>query len=108
MTYLVMLTDRAHVEMEAAFSWWAEHRSQAQAAQWYNAFADAIESLANDPDRCPISRENNQFPYEIRDLYFGIGRRRTHRAVFTIRKDLVLVLAIRHLAQQDLSPDDLA
>ena len=108
MSYTVVLTDRAHAELEAAHSWCAEHRSRAQAAQWYNALADAIESLANDPDRCPISRENNQFPYEIRDLYFGIGRRRTHRAVFTIRKDLVLVLAIRHLAQQDLSPDDLA
>ena len=41
MTYPVMLTDRAHVEMGAAYSWWAEHRSQAQAsavAHWWSAF----------------------------------------------------------------------
>ena len=108
MTHVVVLTDRAHAEMEAAYLWWAEHRSQTQAARWYNTFADAIESLATHPDRYPLSRENDRFPDEIRDLSFGIGRRRTHRAVFTIRQDMVLVLAVRHLAQQDLSPDDIA
>ena len=106
MNYPVVLTDRAHAEMEAAYLWWAENRSQSQAAKWYNAFAEAIESLAKNPARCPVSRENDQFPNEIHDLYFGIGRRRTHRAVFTIRRDLVLVLSVRHLAQQDLTPDD--
>ena len=107
MTHHVVLTDRAHAEMEAAYLWWADNRSRVEAAKWYNAFADAIESLANNPERCAVSRENEQFPYEIRDLNFGIGRRRTHRAVFTIRREMVLVLTVRHLAQQDLSPDDL-
>ncbi len=107
MTHRVVLTDRAHADMESAYQWWADNRSQVQAAKWYNAFADAIESLANNPERCAVSREHEQFPYKIRDLYLGIGRRRTHRAVFTIRGEMVLVLAIRHLAQQDLSPDDL-
>jgi plasmid stabilization system protein ParE len=108
MTHVVVLTDRAHAEMEAAYLWWAEHRSRSQADRWYNAFADAIESLASNPDRCRLARENDCFPCEIRDLNFGIGRRRTHRAVFTIRRDMVLVLAVRHLAQRELSPDDVA
>ena len=103
----VWLTDRAHVEMEAAYLWWAEKRSQAQAIKWSNVFAEAIKTLANSAERCAVSQENDQFPYEIRDLYFGIGRRRTHRAVFTIRRDMVLVLAVRHLAQQALTPDDI-
>ena len=103
----VVLTDRAHADLEAAYAWWAENRSETQAANWYNAFADAIESLANNPQRCGVSRENDEFPIVIRDLLFGVGHRRTHRAVFTIRPDLVLVIAIRHLAQRDLSPDEL-
>ena len=107
MTYDVVLTDRADAEMEAVYQWWAENRSQSQAAKWYNTLADAMESLANNPDRCPLARENDRFPMEIRDLYFGVGRRRTHRAVFTIRPDKVLVLSIRHLAQRDLTPDEL-
>ena len=106
MNYQVVLTDRAHADLEAAHAWWAENRSEAQAAKWYNAFADAIESLASNPERCILSRENGHFPFQIRDLYFGIGRRRTHRAVFTVRPDMVLVIAVRHLAQQDLSIDD--
>jgi plasmid stabilization system protein ParE len=103
----IVLTDRANGQMEAIYQWWAENRSKGQAAKWYNTFADAIESLAHNPERCAVSRENGRFPFEIRDLNFGVGRRRTHRAVFTIRHDIVLVLAIRHLGQQNLSPDDL-
>ncbi len=107
MNYQVVLTDQAHADLEAAHAWWAGNRSETQAAKWYNAFADAIESLATNPLRCILSRESGQFPFQIRDLYFGIGRRKTHRAIFTVRPDMVLVIAIRHLAQRDLSLDDL-
>ena len=107
MTHRVVLTDRAHEQLEAGYRWWAENRSHTQADRWYNAFADAIESLSSNPDRHGISGEKDRFPYEIRDLYFGIGRGRTHLAVFTIRGDMVLVLAVRHLAQRDLTPEDL-
>ena len=106
MNYQVLLTDQAHANLEAAYAWWADNRSQTQAAKRYNAFAGAIESLATNPQRCAVSRESGDFPFEIRDLYFGIGRRPTHRAVFTIRPDRVLVIAIRHLAQRDLSLND--
>ncbi len=102
----VVLTDRAHADLEAAYSWWAEHRSREQAANWYNKFAEAIESLADQPERYSLSHESSRFPFQIRDLRFGIGKRATHRAVFTIRKDMVLVLAIRHLAQREITPGD--
>ena len=106
MTYKVALTDRAHDELDHACTWWAENRSPEQALKWYNGFIRAIRSLANDPQRCPLAAENDAFPYEIRQLTYGLGKRPTHRAVFTIRPDLVLVLRIRHLAQQRLSPDN--
>jgi len=107
MKYLVVLTDRAHADLEAAHSWWAENRSREQAEKWYNKFADAIESLADQPERFTLSYESSQFPFPIRDLRFGIGKRSTHRAVFTIRNDMVLVLSIRHLAQRAITPDEL-
>ena len=107
MKYLVVLTDRAHDDLEAAYSWWAENRSPEQACNWYNKFADAIESLATEPERHPVSYESHKFPIPIRDLRFGVRRRPTHRAVFTIRKDMVLVLAIRHLAQREITPDEI-
>jgi hypothetical protein len=51
-------------------------------------------------------RENDTFAYEVRQLAYGLGRRFTHRAVFTIRENDIVILAIRHLAQSDILPDD--
>ncbi len=44
MNYQVLLTDQAHANLEAAYAWWADNRSQTQAAKWYNALAGAIDS----------------------------------------------------------------
>jgi hypothetical protein len=46
-------------------------------------------------------------PIEIRELAYGLGRKPTHRALFAIRPDAVIVYAIRHTAQADVTPDDL-
>jgi plasmid stabilization system protein ParE len=51
----VVVTERALTQMEAVYAWWAENRSAEQAARWYNCFADAIQSLAENPERCAIS-----------------------------------------------------
>ena len=47
-------------------------------------------------------------PYEIRELHYGLGLHATHRVIFTIRPDMVLILTIRHAAQSDLSEIDFA
>ncbi len=106
MTYEVLLTQRAKQQLEEAARWWAEHRSSDEAERWYDGFLETLLSLRTNPDRCSPARENPTFAYEIRQLAFGLGRRFTHRAVFTIRENEVVVLAIRHLAQDDIAPDD--
>lgn len=103
----VQFTVQAEEEFESAHSWWAMNRSRAQADRWYISFTEKIRTLASDAEQCPLARENDLFPYEVRDLHYGLGRRPTHRAVFTIRPDDVLVLSIRHLAQRNLTSDDL-
>jgi hypothetical protein len=55
--------------------------------------------------RYPLARENDQFPYEVRVMNYGVGSRPTHRALYTIRPNAVVVLSIRSVAQQDVSPD---
>jgi plasmid stabilization system protein ParE len=107
MTYRVLLTERARRDLEAACTWWAQNRSHEQAQRWYAGFAAAIRSLRQNPERCPRAQENEILPCELRQLNYGVGRRPTHRAVFTIREDEVLVLRVRHLAQDQLSPGDL-
>ncbi len=107
MSLRVLVTDQAAREMQSAFDWWATNRSKHQADRWYAGLAKAIAELAKSPERHGLSRESERFPCDIRDLLFGIGRRPTHRAVFTIRDVDVVVLSIRHVSQRDLTTDDI-
>ena len=107
MTYRVLLTERARRDLEAACTWWAQNRSHEQAQRWYAGFAAAIRSLRQNPERCPRAQESEALPFELRQLNYGLGRRPTHRAVFTIREDVVAILRVRHLAQDRLSPGNL-
>ena len=107
MTYTVVLTVPAEAELLAAYQWWAERRSAEQASRWYNGMIDALATLTRNPERCPLSRENGQFPVELRERHYGLGSRPTHRAIFTIRPDIVLVYTIRHVAQDDWKLDRL-
>ena len=102
MKYEVVITARAEQEAQAIHDWWAENRSAEQAARWYTEFWNAVVSLEQAPDRCALAAENDRFPYEIRQLNFGIGRKSTHRIVYAIRPTEVVVLRVRHLAQQEI------
>lgn len=106
MSYRVELTPRARIELYHNASWWAEHRSTDQAAEWLEEFEAAIKLLSENPERWPLAQENGLVPVEIREMLFGIGRRKTHRAVFQITNDRVIVHGIRHLAQDTLTGNE--
>src|SRR5262245_31076210 len=107
MSFLVVITEQAEREIKSAYDWWSENRSKRQADRWYVGISKAITELSENPERHGKSRESDSFDYEIRDLLIGIGRRPTHRAVFTIRDNEVVVLTVRHTAQRDISPKDI-
>ncbi len=107
MTFRVLLTEQARRDLEATCTWWAQNHSHEQAQRWYAGFAAAIRSLRKDPEKCPRAQESETLPYDLRQLNYGVGRRPTHRAVFIIREDAVVVLRVRHLAQDQLSPGNL-
>jgi plasmid stabilization system protein ParE len=104
MSRRVILTDVAEGELESAYRWYAEH-SPESAERWYNDFIDQLNSLANDPERFPLAPESGHFVAQVRQLLFG-RRRKTHRALFTIRADTVVVVRIRHVAQAPLTELD--
>jgi plasmid stabilization system protein ParE len=104
--YEVILTDRALVELDQAHKWWSENRSPQQADRWYIGFVKKLLTLEYNPERYPLATENSFFPHEIRQFNYGLGVKLTHRALFTIRPDTVIVLRIRHLAQKPLAGDD--
>jgi plasmid stabilization system protein ParE len=106
MSFSVRLLPRAKLQLGNAALWWAENRSTEQAAQWINKFEAALQLLGNNAEKRPLAPECDSIPFEVREMKFGLRRSKTHRAAFEIRRQEVLVYAIRHLAQDSLIPDD--
>ena len=102
----VILQREAEEQIVAAARWWAEQRSAEQAERWYAGILEAIDSLGQTAAQYPPARENEHFPYELRQMNFGLGNRSTHRVLFVIRSDSVFVLTVRHAAQDDWDPDE--
>ena len=107
MTYRVTILPRAKQQLLEQALWWSENRSAEQALRWLEGFEQALASLADNPERCITARESDAFDAVIRELRYGLRHKATHRAVFEIRADEVIVLSVRHLAQRDLTPDDI-
>jgi len=109
MTYKVFITSKAKLQLVSCARWWSEHRDADQAARWLDGFEEAIASLRENPERHSLARENDfhELPFPVRQLLYSIGKKPTHRAVFEIRGDTVFVVAVRHLAQDDLTSEEL-
>ena len=106
MTHRIAFTSKAKLELNQTAIWWAENRSVEQAERWLDGFEAVIQSLAINPERHPPAREDEQFAFTLRQLVYGVGSNPTHRAIFRIRGDEVIIFGIRHLAQRDVSPED--
>jgi plasmid stabilization system protein ParE len=105
--YSVTILPRAKRQMLDQALWWSENRSAEQAFQWLEGFEQALASLAENPERCSVARESDAFDFVLRQLHYGLRNTPTHRAVFEIRENEVIVHVIRHLAQRDLASGDL-
>jgi len=105
-TFRVTITSKAQAELYGAALWWAEHRSAEQAFRWLEGFEAVLQSLAEDPERHGLAPESERFPFVLRQVVYGLGSKPTHRAVFRIREGEVIVYGIRHLAQRDITPED--
>jgi plasmid stabilization system protein ParE len=104
MTHQVILTDRAARDLEEAYRWYAEQGPES-AVRWYNGFLDALNSLADSPERCPVAAETRKLSFEIRQLLYG--RRRSYRALFLVREHTVVILHIRHTSRREADRGDL-
>jgi plasmid stabilization system protein ParE len=102
MSFQVVIARRAAREIEDQYRWLAEN-SAAQANRWRNALLAAIDTLADNPDRCPEAPEAG-WHEGLRQLQFG-KRRQVHRILFEIRGQTVVVLRVRHSAQDFLGPE---
>jgi plasmid stabilization system protein ParE len=81
MSFRVEIARKAAREIEANYDWLAE-RSQVAADRWRDFLLEAIDSLADDPERCPEAPEGEWYP-GLRQLLHR-RRRQVHRILFGI------------------------
>lgn len=105
--FKVVITGPAKLDIQSAYDWWAKNRSAADAIRWYTGIFESIKSLEDMPERCPLAPETALVKQGLRQLHYGIGASPTHRIVFTIDENEVVVLRIRHSAQDRLDVSEL-
>jgi plasmid stabilization system protein ParE len=104
-SFRVEITQTALDELDAAFRWLEEQAPMA-AARWRESMLKAAASLADKPKRCPLAPESSFYPGELRHMIVG-NRRSAYRLLFEIRGKSVVILRVRHSAQDLLDPQGL-
>ena len=62
---------------------------------WFDGLCDAIESLAEFPNRCAFAPEPILRQKGVRQLLYGEGHA-SYRVLYQVRDDTVQILTIRH------------
>ena len=86
--------------------WWATNHSTDEALEWHLVVQRQISQISSNPESYPLSHENGDFPYEIRDALIGKGKRGSYRAVFTVNDDTIIVLRVLRASQGQIRPVD--
>jgi plasmid stabilization system protein ParE len=105
MTYRVVIMPRAERDLRTIYQYIRRNAPRA-ANDWLKRARQAARSLARHPERCPLAPESALFDEPIRQLLFGSGSRGTYRFLFTVVKETVYVLHVRHGSMLPLSPDE--
>ncbi len=98
MAYVVKIMPRAQADLERICEWLTA-RSPLHSQDWFEGLVDAIESLQERPNRCPLAPEFRA--KRVRHLLYGKGRR-VYRILFRVRDEIVEVLTVRHGARRPL------
>ena len=104
MKYRTELTGTAKADIRETMLWLRDNRSPGAADRWLAGLSRAIQTLERLPGRCPLIRESNRFPQEVRELLYGRKKASKYRIIYTIIESTVYVLYVRHHARDDLQP----
>ena len=104
MAYVVNITSRAERDLAHLYRKINAEYSDL-ALKWYRGLKEAILSLEEQPNRCPVTRTSDK----LRHLFYG-HKPHIYRVIYRVleKQKLVEVLHIRHGARRKLKPSDLA
>ena len=94
--YRVDFSDTAEREIQEAGEWIAASSVEA-AERWIDGLLSIVDRLELMPARFPLAPEDEDHPDEIRQVIYG-----RYRVLFTIRRDRVVILHVRHGARLPL------
>jgi plasmid stabilization system protein ParE len=63
MKFRVETTAEAERDADAILEWLISEHAGETGIRWFRALQDAIESLAEFPERCPMAPESKLFPF---------------------------------------------
>jgi len=99
--YEIVFAPTALEDLESALEWLAENAPE-KVGEWYLAIKASIQKLSALPERCPHAPENGLWEdEELRQLLFQEYASK-YRIIFTVRKNTVQILNIRHGARRFL------
>ena len=104
--YRVIILPAAERDIGEAYEWLAEQDAGA-AVRWYNRLLEVVLSLEIFPERCPLAPETNFLDEKIREIFHG-RRQHKYRILFTVSKNKVHVLHVRHGARLALGETESA
>lgn len=100
MSRRVVLSVRATKQIDQSAEWWAHHRSIEQASRWLAEIHDAIAQLAERAEMFPTCPDAKPSSRDIREMLFGLSGKVTHRVIYSLTDERVMIIAVRHVAQR--------
>ena len=100
--YQIVFAPSSQEDLASILEWLEQEAPLEKAKEWYSSLKEQIESLSHFPKRCSLAPENGLWgDEEIRHLLF-LKYPSTYRVLFTIKKNTVKILNIRHGKRQFL------
>jgi len=85
---------------------WYDLQRSGLGERWTDALDDTFDSIESNPLHFGLAVEADSIGIELREALFGAGRRITHRVLFGVDGDEIWVYAVRHVAQAEITEDD--
>ncbi len=106
MVYRVRFTANAEKDLERLYLW-VVAQAPRRGPEWFKGLENAIDSLQENPRRCPLAPENYQPEDGIRQLLYG-KKPDVYRILYQVneKEKTVNILHMRHGARMPVPPKE--
>lgn len=107
MSRRVIITGPAELDVHSNYEWWAKNKSEHQAKRWLEGIYQKMLGLADDADMYALAMEVQLKKIGVKQVSFGLGISPTHRILFRIQQNNVIILRVRAFKQDAIDTSEL-